>query len=52
VPVLIHGDGVRVDDVTRFDEYACARGGLTRITGSSLLATALDLINKTHKFGA
>ena len=52
VPVLIHGDGVRVDDVTRFDEYSCARGGLTRITGAALLATALDLINKTHKFGA
>jgi 2,3-bisphosphoglycerate-independent phosphoglycerate mutase len=52
VPVLIHGDGVRVDDVTRFDEYSCARGGLTRITGSALLPTALDLINKAHKFGA
>jgi 2,3-bisphosphoglycerate-independent phosphoglycerate mutase len=52
VPVLIHGDGVRVDDVERFDEYSCARGGLNRICGTSLLATALDLINKTHKFGA
>jgi 2,3-bisphosphoglycerate-independent phosphoglycerate mutase len=52
VPVLIHGDGVRVDDVTRFDEYSCAHGGLTRITGAALLATALDLINKAHKFGA
>jgi 2,3-bisphosphoglycerate-independent phosphoglycerate mutase len=52
VPVLIHGDGVRVDDVTRFDEYSCARGGLTRITGAALLATALDLVNKAHKFGA
>jgi 2,3-bisphosphoglycerate-independent phosphoglycerate mutase len=52
VPVLIHGDGVRVDDVTRFDEYSCARGGLNRITGAALLATALDLINKAHKFGA
>ena len=52
VPVLIHGEGVRVDDVDRFDEYSCARGGLNRICGTSLLATALDLINKTHKFGA
>jgi 2,3-bisphosphoglycerate-independent phosphoglycerate mutase len=52
VPVLIHGEGVRVDDVERFDEYSCARGGLNRICGTSLLATALDLINKTHKFGA
>ncbi len=52
VPVLIHGDGVRVDDVERFDEYACAYGGLNRICGAALLPTALDLINKAHKFGA
>jgi len=52
VPVLIHGDGVRVDDVTGFDEYRCARGGLNRITGAALLPIALDLINKAHKFGA
>jgi 2,3-bisphosphoglycerate-independent phosphoglycerate mutase len=52
VPVLIHGDGVRVDEVTGFDEYRCAGGGLNRITGAALLPTALDLINKAHKFGA
>jgi len=52
VPVLLHGDGVRVDDVTKFDEISCAQGGLNRITGLALLPTALDLINKAHKFGA
>jgi 2,3-bisphosphoglycerate-independent phosphoglycerate mutase len=52
VPVLIHGEGVRVDGVTQFDEYSCAHGGLNRITGAALLPTALDLINKAHKFGA
>ncbi len=52
VPVLIHGDGVRIDDVTVFDEYHCAGGGLNRITGAALLPIALDLINKAHKFGA
>ena len=52
VPVLIHGDGVRIDEVTGFDEYRCARGGLNRITGAALLPIALDLINKAHKFGA
>jgi 2,3-bisphosphoglycerate-independent phosphoglycerate mutase len=52
VPVLIHGDGVRADDVTGFDEYRCAGGGLNRITGAALLPIALDLINKAHKFGA
>ena len=50
--LLIHGEGVRVDDVIRFDEYSCAHGGLNRITGAALLPTALDLINKAHKFGA
>jgi 2,3-bisphosphoglycerate-independent phosphoglycerate mutase len=52
VPVLIHGEGVRTDDVMRFDEYACAKGGLNRITGTTLLPAALDLINRAHKFGA
>jgi 2,3-bisphosphoglycerate-independent phosphoglycerate mutase len=52
VPVLIHGEGVRVDEVTRFDEYSCAHGGLNRITGAALLPTALDLINKARKYGA
>ena len=52
VPVIIRGDGVRVDDVVRFDEYACAYGGLNRIHGCDLMPTALDLINKAHKFGA
>jgi 2,3-bisphosphoglycerate-independent phosphoglycerate mutase len=52
VPVIIRGDGVRMDDVVRFDEYSCARGGLNRIRGCDLMPTALDLINKAHKFGA
>ncbi|MFA5222412.1 MAG: 2,3-bisphosphoglycerate-independent phosphoglycerate mutase [Methanoregula sp.] len=52
VPVLIHGEGVRVDDVVRFDERTCAKGGLTRITGAALLPTAIDLINRAHKYGA
>jgi len=52
VPVLIRGEGVRMDDVVRFDEYSCARGGLLRIRGCDLMPTALDLINRAHKFGA
>jgi 2,3-bisphosphoglycerate-independent phosphoglycerate mutase len=52
VPVLIHGDGVRVDDVVRFEERTCVKGGLTRITGAALLPTAIDLINRAHKYGA
>jgi 2,3-bisphosphoglycerate-independent phosphoglycerate mutase len=52
VPLLIHGDGVRVDQVQQFDEIHCAAGGLHRITGPSLLPILLDLINKAHKYGA
>jgi 2,3-bisphosphoglycerate-independent phosphoglycerate mutase len=52
VPVIIRGEGVRMDDVVRFDEYSCARGGLCRIRGTDILPIALDLVNRTHKFGA
>jgi len=52
VPVLIHGEGVRVDDVTEFGERSCAKGGLNRITGAGLLPTAIDLVNLAHKYGA
>jgi 2,3-bisphosphoglycerate-independent phosphoglycerate mutase len=52
VPVIIRGDGVRMDDVVRFDEYSCTKGGLNRIHGCDLMPIALDLINKAHKFGA
>jgi 2,3-bisphosphoglycerate-independent phosphoglycerate mutase len=52
VPLLIRGDGVRVDGVKRFDEISCAQGGLHRLVGLSLMPIILDLINKTHKYGA
>jgi len=52
VPVIIWGEGVRVDDVVRYNEYTCAQGGLSRISGTALLPIALDLINRSHKFGA
>ncbi len=52
VPVLIYGEGVRVDEVKAFGERSCAQGGLCRITGAGLLPIALDLINKAHKYGA
>jgi 2,3-bisphosphoglycerate-independent phosphoglycerate mutase len=52
VPVIIRGDGVRMDDVVRFDEYSCAKGGLSRIRGCDLMPMALDLINRAHKYGA
>ncbi len=52
VPLIIHGEGVRVDGVRRFDEISCALGGLHRLQGLSLMPIILDLINKAHKYGA
>jgi 2,3-bisphosphoglycerate-independent phosphoglycerate mutase len=52
VPVVIRGDGVRTDDIVKFDEISCAQGGLNRIPGLSLLPIALDLINRSRKYGA
>jgi len=52
VPLIIHGDGVRTDNVTKYDEISCASGGMCRICGSSLMPILLDLIDKTHKYGA
>ena len=52
VPVVIRGPGVRVDRVRRFDEVSCAEGGLHRIRGSDLMPIIMDLINKSHKYGA
>ncbi|NLA38669.1 MAG: phosphoglycerate mutase, partial [Methanomicrobiales archaeon] len=52
VPVVIRGPGVRVDRTVRFDEISCAEGGLNRIRGSDLMPIVLDLINKSHKYGA
>ena len=52
VPLILHGDGVRPDCVTKYDEISCAAGGMCRICGGSLMAVMLDLIDKTHKYGA
>ncbi len=52
VPILIHGPGVRVDTVDHYNELIAHRGGLCRIRGMDVMPIALDLINKTKKFGA
>ena len=52
VPLILHGDGVRVDTVEKYDEISCAAGGMCRICGGQLMAILLDLVDKTHKYGA
>ncbi|HUL61776.1 MAG TPA: 2,3-bisphosphoglycerate-independent phosphoglycerate mutase [Methanocella sp.] len=52
VPVLMHGPGVRVDTVEHYDELVAHRGGLCRIRGMDVMPIALDLVNRTKKYGA
>lgn len=52
VPVVIRGEGVRIDPVGRFDEVFCATGGLHRICGASLMPILMDLLDRAHKYGA
>ncbi|PAV09420.1 2,3-bisphosphoglycerate-independent phosphoglycerate mutase [Methanocorpusculum parvum] len=52
VPLILHGDGTRIDTVTSYDEISCAAGGMCRISGGSLMPILCDLIDKTHKYGA
>jgi 2,3-bisphosphoglycerate-independent phosphoglycerate mutase len=52
VPLIIRGEGVRIDEVVCFDELSCARGGLLRLPGSALMPVICDLINRAKKYGA
>jgi 2,3-bisphosphoglycerate-independent phosphoglycerate mutase len=52
VPLVISGEGVRIDRVTAFNEISCAEGGLHRIRGLSLMPILLDLVNRSSKYGA
>jgi 2,3-bisphosphoglycerate-independent phosphoglycerate mutase len=51
VPIAILGD-VRTDDVTKYAERSCAKGGLSRICGRSLMGIVLDISNRAKLFGA
>jgi 2,3-bisphosphoglycerate-independent phosphoglycerate mutase len=52
VPVLIHGAGVLVDDVTAYGERTCAHGGLCRIRANDFLLSIFDLMGATYRFGS
>ncbi|WP_424358245.1 2,3-bisphosphoglycerate-independent phosphoglycerate mutase [Methanocella sp. MCL-LM] len=52
VPILMNGPGVRVDEVQRYTELVAHKGGLCRIRGMDVMNIAMDLINRTKKFGA
>jgi len=52
VPVAIVGPYVRVDDVEKYSERSCAKGGLGRIRGRDLMHTIANWLGKMRKFGA
>ena len=52
VPVLLRARTARIDDVSRFDEYACARGILGLRPGVHLMGLALAHAGRLSKYGA
>jgi len=51
VPIAITGPYIRKDDVEKFDERSCAKGGLSRIRGMDVMPILMDLLGKSKKFG-
>ncbi|HAL61425.1 MAG TPA: phosphoglycerate mutase, partial [Chloroflexi bacterium] len=52
LPVLLHSTYARVDEVGRFDEISCARGGLGRQPMVNLMSLALAHALRMTKYGA
>lgn len=52
VPVLLNARYARLDDVDRFDEIACSRGGLGLRPGVHLMGLALAHAGRLAKYGA
>lgn len=52
LPLTIWGQDVRTDDVKKYHERACSKGGLHRIRGKELLPVLKDLADMAEKFGA
>jgi len=52
VPLLIWGPSIRTDEVTRYGERPCMKGGLHRIRGLDLMPEILNLIGKSEIYGA
>jgi len=51
VPILVYG-GERKDDVRRFDEISCAKGGLGHIRGKDIIHLLLNITGRAQKFGS
>jgi len=51
VPVVINGEGVRNDNVKKFDEFSAASGGLNRIRGINLMPIIADFMGYYEMYG-
>ncbi|NQE05085.1 2,3-bisphosphoglycerate-independent phosphoglycerate mutase 1 [ANME-1 cluster archaeon GoMg1] len=51
VPIVIKGEGVRKDGITKFDEVSAASGGLGRIRGVDLMPILSDFMGFYTMFG-
>jgi len=52
VPILIHSEDVRRDEVQHFDEVSCAKGALGRIRAHNIMPILMNLANRAEKFGS
>lgn len=52
VPVLIAGKYARIDEVERFDEYACLRGSIGLRPATHLMGLSLANAKRLRKYGA
>lgn len=52
VPIAIYVDGMIRDDAVEFSETGCSKGMLGRIRGRDIVPIAMDMANRTEKFGS
>ena len=52
LPVLLHSEFCRIDQVKRFDELSCIQGGLGRHPSVDLMPVVLAHAGRLTKFGA
>lgn len=52
IPVLLFSPNCRVDEVERFDEISCIKGGLGRLPAVALITLALAHARRLKKYGA
>jgi 2,3-bisphosphoglycerate-independent phosphoglycerate mutase len=52
VPIMFHGSGVRVDNVSAFNERACTQGGLGFIAGRDIMPHMMNLLGTLPLVGA